>query len=78
MGHKKEGNSKKTWSSAQACFNGIGTKESLEIEGNPVMEAWEEPYMKVLADKVIPILINRFTKRPMIWSKVYEYYLEQK
>lgn len=52
MGHKKEGNSKKTWSSAQAFFNGIGTKESLEIEGNPVMEAWEEPYMKVLADKV--------------------------
>ncbi len=36
------------WKDARATF----TEEKLEIFGRPVMEKWEEPYMKELANIV--------------------------
>ena len=46
--HIPKGDNKHKWSSASA--NITKNKSSLEIYGNPVMEDWERPYMKKLAE----------------------------
>lgn len=46
--HVPKGNKTSSWSNAEADFD--NGNDSLVIFGNPVMESWEKPYMKKLAD----------------------------
>jgi len=46
--HKPLGNKKNKWAKASADFS--SNNYSLEIFGNPIIEAWERPYMKKLAE----------------------------
>lgn len=51
----KEGDDHRSWTKKKADWTPIGDRSdheagSLKIDGHPVMESWEKPYMELLAD----------------------------